>query len=306
MVDTADVVWMDGKLVPWKDANVHIMTHTLHYGLGAFEGIRCYRREDGRSAVFRLTDHVERLFASSHIITLPVPYTQAQIIEACLQTVRANKLPECYLRPLVYVGDGAMGLGAMSNPTRVAIPIWKWGAYLGDDGLKNGIRAKVSSFNRPGVNALMAKGKIVGHYVSSILAKREALAAGYAEAIMLDPQGYVAEASGENVLVVRKGAIVTAPLGAPILGGITRETVLTLAADLGIPVIERTIARDELYIADEVFFCGTAAEITPVREVDDRKIGMGGVGPITKRIQERFFQTVRGKEPLHPEWLTYV
>jgi len=306
MVEKADKIWLDGKLVPWEQATVHVMTHTLHYGLGAFEGIRCYKRDDGKSTVFRLHEHIERLLESSHIVTIPVEYTRDELVEACLATLRANKLDECYLRPLVFLGDGAMGLGATTNPTRVAITAFRWGAYLGDDGLKNGIRAKVSSFSRAGVNAMLAKGKIVGYYVASILAKREVLRGGYQEAIMLDPQGYVAEASGENVFVVRHGTVVTPPLGSPILAGITRDTVLTLAADLGIPVVERPIARDELYVADELFFSGTAAEITPVREVDDRKVGSGGAGPITKRLQERFFQVVRGKEPLHPEWLTPV
>src|SRR5690606_11945374 len=261
MVDKVDTIWLDGRLVPWDEANVHILTHTLHYGLGAFEGIRCYETEDGRSAVFRLEEHIRRLLESAHIVTIPVPYTKEQLVDACLETVRANGLKSCYLRPLVFIGDGAMGLYATTNPTRVAIVAWKWGAYLGEEALSKGIRAKVSSFTRPGVNMQMAKGKIVGHYVSSVLAKREAMAAGYQEAILLDAQGYVAEASGENVFVVRDGTVATPPYGSAILGGITRDTLLRLMRDLDIPVVERPIARDELYVADEVFLCGTAAEV---------------------------------------------
>ena len=305
MVDAVDKVWLDGKLVPWSQANVHILTHTLHYGLGAFEGIRCYQLSDGRSAVFRLEEHVERLLASCHIVTIPVPYTHDEIVKACLDTVRANKLAECYLRPIVFLGDGPMGLGA-HPPTRVAVVSWKWGAYLGEEALANGIRAKISSFQRAGVNQLMAKGKIVGHYVNSILAKREAQKAGYAEAILLDATGHVSEASGENIFVVRKGRVITPPYGSSILGGITRDTVLTLVREMGLPVDEREIARDELYIADEVFLCGTAAEVTPVAEIDDRRIGAGTRGVLTKRIQDRYFQVVRGTEVPHPEWLAVV
>ncbi len=305
MVDKVEKIWMDGELVAWEDANVHVLTHTLHYGLGAFEGIRCYETEDGRSAIFRLQEHVRRLFDSAHIATMKVPYTQEQIVEACLETVRVNNLKSCYLRPLLFLGDGAMGLGAM-NDTRVAIVVWKWGAYLGDEGLEKGIKARVSSFTRPGVNMLMAKGKIVGHYVNSILAKREALSSGCDEAILLDGQGYVAEASGENVFVVRDGEVSTPPHGSSILGGITRDTLIRLLDEMGVPLRERVIARDELYVADEVFMCGTAAEVTPVREIDGRQIGVGSRGELTKRIQDRYFQVVRGVEPPVAEWLTYI
>lgn len=307
MVDKVQKIWLDGELVPWDEANVHILTHTLHYGLGAFEGIRCYELHDGRSAVFRLREHIERLFQSAHIVTIPITHWSIDdVVEACLETVRVNGLTECYLRPLVFMGDGTMGLAAANNPTRLAIIAWKWGAYLGDEGLQKGIRAKVSSFTRPGVNMLMAKGKIVGHYVNSILAKREALKAGYEEAIMLDGQGYVSEASGENIFVIRRGKVVTPPTGSAILGGITRDTVMTLMHELGIEVTERLVARDELYIADEVFMVGTAAEVTPVREIDDRRIGVGARGPITQRVQDRYFQVVRGKEVPHPEWLAVL
>jgi branched-chain amino acid aminotransferase len=306
MVDKVSKIWLDGELVDWDAANVHILTHTLHYGLGVFEGIRCYETHDGKSAIFRLREHVRRLFDSAKICTIPMQYTQEQIVDACIETVRASGLKSCYLRPLVFLGDGAMGLGAV-NPTRVAIAVWKWGAYLGEEGLANGIRAKVSSFTRPGINMLMAKGKVVGHYVSSVLAKREALAAGYQEAIMLDMQGRVTEATGENVWMVRDGVVYTPPMGSSILGGITRDTVLHLLRhDLGLTVIERDIARDELWIADEIFMCGTAAEVTPVREVDDRTIGTGARGPLTKRIQDRYFEIVRGVAPVNLEWLTYV
>jgi branched-chain amino acid aminotransferase len=275
MVDKVSKVWLDGKLIDWDQANVHILTHTLHYGLGVFEGIRCYETHDGKSAIFRLREHVRRLFDSAKICTMPMPY-------------------------------GAMGLGAV-NPTRVAIVVWHWGAYLGEEGLQKGIRAKVSSFTRPGINMLMAKGKVVGHYVNSVLAKREALAAGYQEAILLDAQGHVSEASGENVWMVRDGVVYTPPMGTSILGGITRDSILhILRSDLGVTVVERDIARDELYVADEIFLCGTAAEVTPVREVDDRRVGEGARGPVTKRIQDRFFETVRGIGPTRPEWLTHV
>ena len=304
MVEPVESIWLDGELIPWNQAQVHVLTHTLHYGVGVFEGIRAYQLSDGRTGIFRLQEHVRRLFESAHICELPMPFTQQQIIDACIETTRASKLAECYIRPLAFVGAGAMGLGAMKNPTRVTVIAWKWGAYLGEEGLKNGARTKISSYSRAGVNSLMAKGKIVGHYVNSILAKREALKAGYDEAIMLDPQGYVCEASGENVFVVRDGVVNTSPLGSSILGGITRNTVITLMKDMGIEVRERLIARDELYIADEVFMVGTAAEVTPVREVDDRKIGSGTRGPISERVQSKYFATVRGDAP--EGWITVV
>lgn len=304
MVEPVESIWLDGKLIPWNEAQVHVLTHTLHYGVGVFEGIRAYELSDGRTGVFRLEEHIRRLFESAHICELPMPFTQKQIVDACIETARASKLSACYLRPLAFVGDGAMGLGAMNNPTRVAIIAWAWGAYLGDEGLKNGIRTKISSYNRAGVNSLMAKGKIVGHYVNSILAKREVLKAGYDEAIMLDPQGYVCEASGENIFVVRDGVVSTSPLGSSILGGITRNTVIRLMTDMGLEVRERLIARDELYIADEIFMVGTAAEVTPVREVDDRKIGAGTRGPISERVQAKYFATVRGDAP--DGWITIV
>jgi branched-chain amino acid aminotransferase len=306
MVDKVEKIWMDGVLVAWDEAKVHVLTHTLHYGLGVFEGIRCYRRNDGRSAVFRLKEHVERLFESARVADMAIRFTPEQVTAACLDTIRANKLDECYVRPLAYVGQGAMGLYGRDNPVQLCIAVWRWGAYLGEEGLEKGIRAKVSSFSRPGVNTAMTKAKIVGNYVNSTLAKREVVAAGYDEAIMLDPQGYVAEASGENVFLIKRGKIVTPPLGGSILGGITRDTVLTLCRELGLEASERIVSRDELYTADEVFFTGTAAELTPVREVDERPVGAGVRGPITKRLQDRFFQVVRGPEMLHPEWLSLL
>ena len=306
MVEKLDSIWMSGQLVRWDDAQVHVLTHTLHYGLGVFEGIRCYRRTDGRSAVFRLKEHVQRLFDSAHVADMPLRWTPAEVEAACLDTIRANRLDECYIRPLAYLAAGSMGLFPAQNPVELCISVWRWGTYLGDEGIKNGIRAKISSFTRPGVNTVMTKSKIVGNYVNSILAKREVVGAGFDEAILLDPQGYVAEASGENVFLVKGGALVTPPLGASILGGITRHTVISFCRELGIEVAERMVARDELYVADEVFLTGTAAEVTPVREIDARKIGAGTRGPITKQLQDRFFQLVRGPEEPHPEWLSYV
>ena len=306
MVDKVDKIWFDGKLIPWEQANVHVLTHTLHYGLGVFEGIRCYKLEDGRSAIFRLHEHIRRLFDSAHICMLPMPFDQDQIVEACLQTVRANALEECYLRPIAFMGAGEMGLGARTNQTHVSVIAWRWGAYLGEEGLKRGIRAKVSSYQRAGVNTLMSKGKINGHYVNSILAKREVQAIGYDEAILLDAQGYVSEASGENIFVVRDGEVVTPPLGTSILGGITRNSVVRIMRDLGINVRERLISRDELYIADEVFMVGTAAEVTPVRELDDRSIGIGSRGPITEKVQTAYFDAVRGVKVPEESWLAVV
>lgn len=306
MVEKLEKIWLNGSLVPWDEAKVHVLTHTLHYGLGAFEGIRCYRRHDGKSAIFRLREHVERLFESAHIGDMPLSWTRDQVIEACLETVRVNKLDECYIRPLVFVGEGAMGLYGKDNPVHLTIAAWRWGAYLGDEGLERGIRAKVSSYTRSSVNSTMTKAKLVGNYVNSILAKREVVAAGYQEAIMLDAQGYVSEASGENIFMVKRGKLYTPSVGASILAGITRATILELCGELGLALEERPISRDELYVADEVFFTGTAAEVTPVREIDDRQVGAGTRGPITKRIQDKYFELVRGPELRHPEWLAFV
>jgi branched-chain amino acid aminotransferase len=302
---TGKAIWMDGALVPWEQAQVHVLTHTLHYGLGVFEGIRCYRTADGRSAVFRLAEHVRRLFESAHINLMKIPFTPQQIEAAILETLRANGMTEGYIRPLAFIGHGAMGLNPGDNPVRVAIATWPWGKYLGDEGMELGIRAKVSTFSRHHVNAKMTKGKTCGDYVNSILAKREALLDGYDEAILLDTQGLVSEASGENIFVVRGGEIRTPPLPT-VLDGITRNAIVTLARDKGIPVAESPIARDELYIADEVFMTGTAAEVTPVREIDHRQIGAGRRGPLTKRLQEAFFDVVAGKNPKYEGWLTVL
>jgi len=302
---TGKAIWMDGRLVPWDDARVHVLTHTLHYGLGVFEGIRCYRTADGRSAIFRLAEHVRRLFESAHINLMKIPFTPQQIEAAIAETLRANGMTEGYIRPLVYIGHGAMGLNPGDNPIRVAIATWPWGKYLGDEGMELGIRAKVSTFARHHVNAKMTKGKTCGDYVNSILAKREALLDGYDEAILLDTSGLVSEASGENLFVVRSGEIRTPPLPT-VLDGITRNAIVTLARDKGIPVHDSPLARDELYIADEVFMTGTAAEVTPVREIDRRQIGAGRRGPITKTLQEAFFEVVAGKNRKYEGWLTYL
>jgi branched-chain amino acid aminotransferase len=298
-------IWLDGELVDWRDANVHVLTHTLHYGLGVFEGIRCYATADGRSAVFRLPEHVRRLFDSAHINLLEIPYTREDIERAVVETLRANELAEGYVRPIAFLGEGAMGLNPANNPVRVAVAAWSWGKYLGEEGIERGIRAKVSSFARNFVNAKMTKGKTCGDYVNSILAKREALLDGYDEAIMLDTQGLVAEATGENLFVVRGGELSTPPLPT-VLEGITRGTVIELARDKGLSVCERPVARDELYIADEIFLCGTAAEVTPIREVDRRKVGNGARGPVTKLLQTAFFDVVTGRDSKYDRWLRYT
>jgi len=302
---TGEKIWLDGKLVDWDDANVHVLTHTLHYGLGVFEGIRCYATDDGRSAIFRLPEHVKRLFDSAKINLMEIPYTPAQISAGVVASLRANGLAEGYVRPLVFIGHGAMGLNPGTNPVRVAIIAYPWGAYLGEEGMKNGIRAKVSSFARNHPAAKMTKGKTCGDYVNSILAKREALLDGYDEAVMLDTDGRVSEASGENVFIVRGGEIRT-PTLPTILGGITREAVIQVARDKGIPVVETEITRDECYIADEMFLTGTAAEVTPIRELDRRRIGGGTRGPITKTLQDAFFTIVTGRDSKYESWLSYL
>jgi len=305
VVQKAKKIWFDGKLVNWDDAQVHVLSHTLHYGVGVFEGIRCYKTEDGQSAVFRLKEHVDRLFDSAHIVLIEIPFTREEIRAAIHKTLVANELSEGYIRPLVFLGEGEMGLHVRNNPVRVAIAAWPWGAYLGEDGLKKGIRAKVSSFNRHHPNAAMSKGKVAGNYVNSVLAKWEVMKAGYDEAVLLDTEGYVAEGSGENIFIVRNGILQTTPLTS-VLPGITRDAVITIAQKFDIPVKEARFTRDEMYIADEMFFTGTAAEITPVREVDDRKVGTGRPGPVTKRIQAAFFDILLGKNALFQHWLDLV
>ncbi len=304
MVEESKKIWMDGKFVNWADANVHILTHTLHYGTGAFEGIRCYRTKKG-PAIFRLKEHVERLFDSCRILHMDLPFTPAQITKAIKDSVKVNKLKECYIRPLVYLGYGAMGLYAKGNPVKVAIAVWPWGAYLGEDGIKNGIRVKVSSFTRLHVNVTMTKSKTCGDYVNSTLAKSEAVACGYDEALILDTNGLVSEGTGQNIFIVRDGVLMTPPLPS-VLEGITRKSIIEMAAKAKIEVRETNFTRDEVYIADEAFFTGTAAEVTPIREVDERTIGNGKPGPITKKLQEKFFKIVKGETVSHRFWLTYV
>ncbi|MDD9801190.1 MAG: branched-chain amino acid transaminase [Deltaproteobacteria bacterium] len=300
-----EAIWLDGRLVPWDQAQIHILTHTLHYGLGVFEGIRCYRTEDGRSAVFRLNEHLQRLCESAHINLMKLPFSQEQIAEAVLETLRANRLAEGYVRPIAFLGEGAMGLNPADNPVRLAVAAWPWGAYLGEEGLRGGIRARVSSFNRHHVNAKMTKGKTCGDYVNSILAKREALLDGYDEAIMLDTAGFVAEASGENLFCVKQGVLRTPPLQS-VLEGVTRASLIEIARGRGMRVEEGAITRDELYVADEVFLTGTAAEVTPIREIDRRQIGSGARGPVTRSLQEAFFDIALGRNRKFEHWLCYV
>ncbi|MGD0677955.1 MAG: branched-chain amino acid transaminase [Polyangiaceae bacterium] len=306
MVEKLKKLWIDGEFVDWDEAKVHILTHSLHYGLAVFDGVRAYKRADGGTYIFRLRDHVDRLFDGCKMCLLQPKYTRDQVMDACVETLRANDMVDGYIRPIVFIGEGAMGIYVPNNPVRTAVLAWRWGAYLGDDALRNGIRAKISSFARHHVNVSLAKAKMCGQYTNSVLAKREAKLAGYDEAILLDANGYVSEGSGENIFIARKGILHTPDLSCSILEGITRETVLTLAHEMGVRVSENRITRDQLWQADEVFFTGTAAEITPVREVDNRTVGEGLVGPITKKIQARFFDIVRGSDASHPEWLTRV
>jgi branched-chain amino acid aminotransferase len=312
MVDKLKKIWVDGEMVNWDDATVHVLTHSLHYGVAAFEGIRAYKRTGNASGVgagthvFRLKEHIQRLADSCKMTLLTPRFTREQIETACVELLRANGMDEGYLRPLVYLGDGAMGVYAPNNPVRTTVIAWKWGSYLGEEALAKGIRCKISSFARHHINISLAKGKITGQYTNSVLAKREAKMAGYDEAILLDAQGYVSEGSGENLFVVKHGVLMTPDLSSSILEGITRDTVLALAREEKIPVEETRLTRDQLWLADEAFFTGTAAELTPIREVDNRAIGEGTVGPITKRLQARFFDVVRGGDTSHPEWLTKV
>lgn len=305
MVQKMEKIWMDGRLIPWDEAKVHVLTHTLHYGLGIFEGIRCYLCDDGRSAVFRLREHIDRFFDSAHIGALKMPYSKKEIVEACKETLRANGLKAGYIRPLAFIGEGVMGVYPGDNPIQVAIITWSWGAYLGEEAIEKGIRAKFSSYTRHHVNVMMTKAKISGNYVNSVLAKREVMKLGYEEAMMLDTEGYVSEGSGENIFIVRNGVIKTTPLTS-ILSGITRDSVIQIAKLRKIPIVEEKFTRDELYTAHEAFFTGTAAEITPIREVDDRQIGEGKPGPVTKELQAVFFDIVKGKNPEFKEWLDYL
>ena len=304
MVEKLEKIWLDGELVPWDEAKIGVLTYSLHYGIGAFEGIRCYRRTDGTSTVFRLDDHIDRLFDTCKMTLMQPKWTRAELARAVIDTLKANHLDEGYIRPLVFLGEGAMGIYAPSNPVRATVIAWKWGAYLGEDALAKGIRAKISSFARLHIGVNLAKAKMTGQYTNSVLAKREAKLGGYDEAILLDANGFVSEGSGENIFIVKKGELITPDLSSSVLEGITRDTIITVARELGLVVKEARITRDQLWLADEAFLTGTAAEITPIREVDDRSIGDGVVGPITKRLQARYFDLVRGTDRSHPEWLT--
>lgn len=304
MIQKTEKIWMDGEFVDWDNANVHVLTHSLHYGLGVFEGIRCYETEKG-PAIFRLREHVNRLFASAHIFLLDIPFSPDRIEKAIIETVRVNAAKECYIRPLVYIGYGAMGLYPRGNPTRVSIAAWPWGTYLGEEGISKGIRIKVSSFIRSHVNSNMTRGKVCGYYVNSQLAKKEAISCGYDEALLLDTEGYVSEGSGENIFLVKNGTLKTTPLTS-ILEGITRDSIIEIARKEGIPVSEERFTRDELYTAEEAFFTGTAAEVTPIREVDGRTVGQGKPGEITRKLQSIFFDIVKGKNKEYESWLTYA
>lgn len=304
MADRDGVIWYDGKMVPWRDANTHVLTHTLHYGLGVFEGVRTYETERG-PAIFRLQEHTNRLFNSAHILMMKLPYDKATLMQAQRDVVKQNKLSSCYIRPLAFYGAEAMGLSAKTLSVHIIIAAWPWGTYLGPEALEKGIRVKTSSFTRHHVNINMCRAKSVSTYTNSILANQEVSANGYDEALLLDTDGYVAEGSGENIFIIKQGKIFTPDLTA-CLEGISRASVIELAGEIGIPVIEKRITRDEVYCADEAFFTGTAAEVTPIRELDNRMIGDGKRGPITTQIQSMFFDCVKGKSQKHVDWLTFV
>ncbi|MEZ5651208.1 MAG: branched-chain amino acid transaminase [Burkholderiaceae bacterium] len=298
-------IWLDGEFVDWREAKVHVLTHTLHYGMGVFEGVRAYERHGGGTAIFRLDAHTQRLFNSAKIFQMAIPFSYDTLMKAQIEAVQANKLASCYIRPIVWIGSDKMGVSPVGNQIHVAIATWAWGAYLGEEGMARGIRVKTSSFTRHHVNVSLVRAKASGYYVNSILANREVTANGYDEALLLDTEGYVSEGAGENVFIVRGGRIYTPDL-ASCLDGITRDTVLTLARDMGIEVIQKRITRDEVYLADEAFFTGTAAEITPIRELDDRTIGEGRRGPITEKLQSAFFEVVAGRNDRYADWLTDV
>jgi len=306
----AKTIWFNGELKPWDEVQVHFFTHTLHYGLGAFEGIRCYLTENGSSAIFRLPEHIRRLFDSAKACLIEIPFTPQELVQACVEVVRENELEECYVRPLVWLGGGSMGLGSRTNPVQVGVGAFAWGAYLGEEGLKNGIRCCVSSLARISHSQHMTRAKISGQYVNSIMANRAAQISGYDEAILLDGDGNVAEGPGENIFIVRDGELRTPPRSSPILPGITRETLLTLAREraeeLSITIIEECFPREDLYLADEAFMTGTAAEVTPVREVDGRKIGSGRPGPVTRALAVAYQDAIRGRSSRHRDWLTPI
>jgi branched-chain amino acid aminotransferase len=302
-ITKSDKIWMDGELVDWDNATIHVLTHTLHYGSGVFEGVRAYATSQG-PAVFRLTDHIKRLFDSAKIFMIDIPYTVEELVEATKATVRVNALESCYIRPLVYLGYGEMGLNPLPCPVNVSIAVWPWGAYLGDDGIKHGVRMKISSFQRHDPNCIPPAAKGTGMYINSSLAKVEALKAGYDEAIILSPQGYVSECTGENLFIVRNGRLITPPVTAGALEGITQASVMTIAADMGIECQIANLLRSDLYLADEAFLTGTAAEVVPIRSVDDRDLGEPG--RITKEIQETYFAAVRGEVDRYKDWCEHV
>jgi branched-chain amino acid aminotransferase len=304
-VTKTDYIWMDGRLVDWDDAKVHVLTHSLHYGCGVFEGIRAYSTADG-PGIFRLTDHVNRLFNSAKIFMIEVPFSRAQLVEAVKQTVVANKLEECYIRPLVYLGYGEMGLLTLNCDVKVAVAVWPWGAYLGEEGTRNGVRVKVSSWQRHDPNSLPPAAKGTGMYINSSMAKAEALKSGYDEAVLLSPQGFVSECTGENIFVLRNERLTTPPLSAGALEGITQSSVVTIARDLGVEVEPGNVLRSDLYTADEVFMTGTAAEVVPVRSVDDRSVGDGTPGPLTRKIQETYRAAVRGQVDRYSRWVEHA
>lgn len=305
MADRDGKIWMDGQLVDWRDAKIHVLTHTLHYGCGAFEGVRAYNTVNG-TAIFRLAEHTQRLFNSAKILRMPMPFTPEQLNEAQKEVVRANQLESCYIRPLVWIGSEKLGVSPKGNTIHVMIAAWAWGAYLGEEGMKKGIRVKTSSYTRHHVNITMTQAKAVSNYSNSILANMEALDDGYDEALLLDSAGFVSEGAGENVFLVKDGAIYTPDLSAGALNGITRNTVLHIAKDLGVEVVQKRITRDECYIADEMFFTGTAAEVTPIRELDRVQIGAGQRGPVTEKIQSAFFDIVNGRNAKYAHWLAKV
>ncbi len=302
---TTEKIWMDGELVDWDQARIHVLTHTLHYGCGVFEGIRAYPTDSG-PGIFRLTDHIKRLFNSAKIFMMDVPFSVDDIIEATKTTVRVNGLDQCYIRPLIYLGYGEMGLNPLPCPVNVSIAVWPWGSYLGDEGIANGVRMKISSWQRHGPNAMPPAAKGTGMYINSSMAKIEALKAGYDEAILLSPQGYVSECTGENLFVVRRGKIYTPPLSAGALEGITQDTIMTMARDEGYEMEFGNILRSDLYTAEEAFLTGTAAEVVPIASVDDRQVGDGKPGPITRRMQELYHAAVRGEEDRYKDWVEHV
>jgi branched-chain amino acid aminotransferase len=304
MSDRDGFIWYDGKLVPWRDATTHVLTHTLHYGMGVFEGVRAYKTTQG-TAIFRLQEHTDRLFNSAYIFKMKMPYDKETLMAAQKEVVRANKLESCYIRPIVFYGSEAMGIAATTLSVHVAVAAWPWGAYLGEEGMAKGIRVKTSSFTRHHVNINMCRSKSVGTYTNSILAHQEVAQDGYDEALLLDVDGYVAEGAGENIFIVKKGKLYTPDLTS-CLEGITRDSIVTLAKDMGLELIEKRITRDEVYCAEEAFFTGTAAEVTPIRELDNRTIGSGSRGPITAKLQAAFFDIVAGKNAKYSNWLAHV